>query len=188
MRVYLAGPDVFLEDAQAFGDAKAAVCRRYGLIGCFPLDNALSLDRLSPRQQGQAIFRANVKMMDACQAVIANLTPFRGPSADVGTAWELGYMFSQEKALFAYSNVTADYQDRAPKDDGMVVEAFEMADNLMLHAALLASGQDVLRPERAVADPQRELRVFERCVAAAAAGLLNPGQREDQPRRAAAMR
>ena len=31
-------------------------------------------------------------MMDEADAIIANLTPFRGPSADAGTVYELGYM------------------------------------------------------------------------------------------------
>ena len=30
--------------------------------------------------------------MKEADAIIANLTPFRGPSADTGTVYELGYM------------------------------------------------------------------------------------------------
>ena len=35
--------------------------------------------------------------MDAADAIIANLTPFRGPSADAGTVYELGYMAGRGK-------------------------------------------------------------------------------------------
>ena len=30
--------------------------------------------------------------MQGCDAMIVNLTPFRGPSADVGSAYEMGFM------------------------------------------------------------------------------------------------
>ena len=43
-------------------------------------------------------------MMDAADAIIANLTPFRGPSADAGTVYELGYMAGRGKLCLAYSN------------------------------------------------------------------------------------
>ena len=36
-------------------------------------------------------------MMDAADAIIANLTPFRGPGADAGTVYELGYMAGRGK-------------------------------------------------------------------------------------------
>ena len=38
MRVYLAGPDVFLPDPTARAAALKAVCARHGLIGVSPLD------------------------------------------------------------------------------------------------------------------------------------------------------
>ena len=37
-RVYLAGPEVFLPDGAAVGDAKRALCAAAGLVGVFPLD------------------------------------------------------------------------------------------------------------------------------------------------------
>ncbi|MBE7942197.1 nucleoside 2-deoxyribosyltransferase, partial [Ramlibacter aquaticus] len=39
-RVYLAGPDVFRPDAEAFGRALAQACAALGLQGVFPLDGA----------------------------------------------------------------------------------------------------------------------------------------------------
>ncbi len=38
MRVYLAGPDVFLPDPHARGAALKRICARHGLTGVFPLD------------------------------------------------------------------------------------------------------------------------------------------------------
>ena len=38
-----------------------------------------------------AIFDANIQKIDECSAVIANITPFRDPGMDAGTAFEIGY-------------------------------------------------------------------------------------------------
>jgi acyl-CoA thioesterase-2 len=38
MRIYLAGPEVFLADAAAVADAKRAACARHGCTGIFPTD------------------------------------------------------------------------------------------------------------------------------------------------------
>ena len=39
MKIYLAGPDVFLPDAIEIGRRKADICARHGLTGLYPLDN-----------------------------------------------------------------------------------------------------------------------------------------------------
>ena len=54
-------------------------------------------------------------MMDACDAIIANLTPFRGPGADAGTVYELGYMAGRGKFCLGYSNDPAPYATRAAR-------------------------------------------------------------------------
>ena len=94
MQVYLAGPDVFLPDALEVGRQKTEICRRHGLIGLYPLDNAV--DRAATEASLQ-IFKANETMMDQADAIIANLTPFRGPGADGGTVYELGYMAARSE-------------------------------------------------------------------------------------------
>ena len=43
MKIYLAGPDVFLQDAIETGRRKAEICARHGLNGLYPLDNAVDL-------------------------------------------------------------------------------------------------------------------------------------------------
>ena len=98
MKVYLAGPDVFLPDAVEIGRRKTEICVRHGLTGLYPLDNAVDLVAAGA---SLAIFKGNEAMMDAADAIIANLTPFRGASADAGTVYELGYMAGRGKLLFA---------------------------------------------------------------------------------------
>jgi nucleoside 2-deoxyribosyltransferase len=89
MKIYLAGPDVFLPDAIEIGRRKVQLCAVHGLSGHYPLDNVV--DRTAADVSLQ-IFKGNEAMMDAANAIIANLTPFRGPGADPGTVYELGYM------------------------------------------------------------------------------------------------
>jgi nucleoside 2-deoxyribosyltransferase len=109
MKIYLAGPDVFLPDAVEIGREKVAICAAHGLTGLYPLDN--DIDLAAP-DASRRIFCGNEAMMDAADAIIANLTPFRGASADPGTIYELGYMAGRRKFCLAYSNDGAAYADR----------------------------------------------------------------------------
>src|SRR5258708_9835345 len=142
-RVYLAGPEVFLPEAVDIGRRKVELCTRRGLIGLYPLDNAIDP---TAKDASLRIFRGNEAMMIEADAMIANLTPFRGPSADAGTVYELGYMAGRGKLCFAYSNDPADYAERVARsfavtkaggghlidDDGLTVEDFGLPDNLMM--------------------------------------------------------
>ncbi|MGY3465678.1 nucleoside 2-deoxyribosyltransferase [Bradyrhizobium sp. LM6.11] len=80
MKIYLAGPDVFLPDAVEIGRQKAAICAAHGLTGLCPLDNEIDLAVPDASRQ---IFCGNEAMMDAADAIIANLTPFRGAPAPI---------------------------------------------------------------------------------------------------------
>src|SRR5919205_628536 len=109
MKIYLAGPDVFLSDALAIGQQKRDICERHGVSGLYPLDSAVDL---SSRDASLQIFKGLEAMMDAADAIIANLTPFRGPGADAGTVYELGYMAGRGKLCLAYCNDPTIYADR----------------------------------------------------------------------------
>lgn len=182
--IYLAGPEVFLPDAVAIGAAKKDICARHGLTGLFPLDNVLDLAGLSPPDAGRAIFRANVALMRAADAVIANLTPFRGPGCDPGTAFEVGFMHALGKPVFAYANTALSHADRVAAfyggtlerradgrlvdPEGLEVEDFGLTDNLMLDGAALDSGLFVTGQVDPV-DSLTDLSLFSRCVIKAAA-------------------
>lgn len=173
--VYLAGPEVFLPEGAAIGEAKKRICRDHGLVGCFPLDiddDLGDLGHLSGPEQAGRIFDGLVALLERCDAVIANLTPFRGPSADVGTVWELGWAHGRGLPVFAYTNHPAHYGERVTAD-GLRVEAFDLADNLMLEGSVRASGFPVER-HHTVLDPVGALELlssFETCVRHAAATL-----------------
>ncbi|SRR6266702_1478640 len=175
MKIYLAGPDVFLPDAVEIGRRKADICARHGLTGLYPLDNIVDLASSSASLD---IFKGNEAMMDAADAIIANLTPFRGASADAGTVYELGYMAGRGKLLFAYSNDPAAYAERVARTlnvtksssgqlidrDGLIVENFDLPDNLMMIHALDLHGAALVTPREMPADIWHDLTSFEACV------------------------
>jgi len=165
--VYLAGPEVFLPDAVAQGERKKAICRGRGLDGRYPLDVAALPQGLEPRAQAENLFAAMIRLMNECDAGIANLTPFRGPSMDVGTAFELGYLHGTGKPVFGYSNDPRDYARRVVPD-GLLIEEFGLCDNLMIEGPIAA----VVRAVRSPADVLGSLDAFELCVRRAASELL----------------
>ena len=183
MNVYLAGPDVFLPDALEVGRQKTEICRRHGLTGLYPLDNVV--DRAAT-EASLRIFKVNEAMMDRADAIIANLTPFRGPGADAGTVYELGYMAARGKFCLGYSNDLAVYADRVrrfttvtardgrPTDaDGLTVEDFGRNDNLMMIHAPDLYGAPLVLPRERPADVWHDLTAFELCVAMAATRLAS---------------
>src|SRR4051812_24385830 len=187
-RIYLAGPDVFLVNARDIGNHKKAICARYGLVGVFPLDEEDTCDPSLPLpEQGLAISHAMERAMRRCDAMIVNLTPFRGPSADVGSAYEMGFMRALGRPIFAYSHDDRPFLDRVAAGcagavrlrptgeqedpDGMAIEAFTLHDNLMLAGGLIASGGCLLVEAAPDVDRYTSLATFERCVARAASDL-----------------
>ncbi len=131
-RIYLAGPDVFYPDAIDRANKLKALCARHGLIGVFPLDANLDLQGLLPLERGTKIYWANRTLIDTCDAVLANMAPFRGPSMDVGTAYEMGVAAGQEKPVVGYTSSMSLYESRVVPD-GLLIEKFDMVDNLMAH-------------------------------------------------------
>jgi nucleoside 2-deoxyribosyltransferase len=172
MKVYLAGPDVFLPDAAAVGRLKREICSKHGLTGLFPLDNEVPPNSKSPSFD---IFTANTALMEEAEAVIANLTPFRGPSADVGTVYELGFMAGNKKLCAGYSNIATVYREKVVADgwatggdtidvNGLLIENFGLTDNLMIVHALDVFGIPLVLPKQPVDDPSHDLAAFEACV------------------------
>lgn len=148
--LYLAGPEVFLPDAPAVGREKCRRAQAQGLAGLFPLEAEPLPGDGSGRARAQGIFRGNWALMQQADGCIANLTPFRGPGADPGTAFEVGAMMAWGKPVVAYSLDARDYplrvQGRNLRDSqGLAVEDFGLADNLMLEAAIEQAGGQLIR-------------------------------------------
>jgi nucleoside 2-deoxyribosyltransferase len=88
-KLYLAGPEVFLPKALAIAAKKKDLCRLHGFEGLFPLDHEIALSEKGETLD-RLLYAANIAMIRGADAAIFNLTPFRGPSADAGTIFELG--------------------------------------------------------------------------------------------------
>jgi nucleoside 2-deoxyribosyltransferase len=178
MKLYLAGPEVFLPDAVSIGKVKRDLCRRYGFTGLFPLDNEVKAS--VGEAVSRTIFDGNIAMLSEADAVLANLTPYRGVSADAGTVFELGYAYGVGKKVFGYSNVRTPFVERVRRfaggeitrgpdgrlyaGDGLGVEDFDRFDNLMIAEALLACGANVVIPETEPGDVWRDTRAFEQSL------------------------
>ncbi len=147
-RAYLAGPDVFRKDAWEHGLHLKALCRDAGIEGVFPLDSHLVREAAeSPWEFAGRIRAANLAMLRSCQLVLANITPFRGPNADDGTAYEMGYAAALGLPVYPYTTDRRPLLDRtrgwdifvyqAPggehrDSNGMLVEDLNLPVNLML--------------------------------------------------------
>ncbi|MEP9378972.1 nucleoside 2-deoxyribosyltransferase [Aquabacter sp. CN5-332] len=175
MKIYLAGPEVFLDDATEISRRKVEACARHGFHGLSPMDGGVDVN--AP-EASRLIFEKNVEMMRASDAIIANLTPFRGVSADPGTVFELGFCFALGKAVMGYSghpeNLVArtrralghDAAHSGVLSDGLHVEDFDLPDNLMMAEAINAAGWSMILPDAPVADPWRDLTLFEAALKA----------------------
>jgi nucleoside 2-deoxyribosyltransferase len=177
LTAYLAGPDVFLPNPRAHAARKIEICARHGIAGRTPLNEDLErTPEMSDAAFAMAIFRKDVAMMEGCDIIIANLTPFRGASADAGTLIEVGWFLGRGRRVFGYSNSATPFTERsralvAAMPDpfpGIVVEGFGLPDNLMIPGAVLSGGGIAM----AIPPDGRDrafdaLDVFENCVAAA---------------------
>jgi len=197
MRIYLAGPEVFMADRGAsVGAEKRAICAAHGLTGVLPVEEG------EPEGGGRdpgwfGLYRGNEALMRGCDALIANLTPFRGPSADAGTVFELGFMRGLGRPVFGYANAAARFGSRTlaalgptakrrpdgcwEDAEGMAVEGFDLHDNLMLEGGIRASGGLFVAEAVPAERRWRDLSAFARCVAAAAAMLRTAAPAAGQP-------
>ena len=139
--IYLAGPGVFRPDARAYGEQLKSLARDHDLLGLFPLDNEIP-HHGTKHQIAAAIFKANVAQIDRCHAVVADISPFRGPNMDPGTAWELGYAHAAKKPIFAWSSddrllhartlALCEIDHEGRDRQGFTIEDFDLAENLMI--------------------------------------------------------
>jgi len=159
---YLAGPDVFTRDPGAIADQLRQICDEVGLEGSFPLDAVIQ------NPTGQSIYEANEQLIRGADGILAKLTPFRGPSADAGTIWEVGFARGLGKPVVGYTEAAGIFSERTvywlgrigsglvtrpdgglEDSDEMEVERFGLVDNLMIPGGIAASGGTVVLPQDA---------------------------------------
>lgn len=151
--VYLAGPEVFLVNARQILQAKKAICQQQGWVGLAPVDNEDLDPSLTEQALANAIYQGNLDQMNRADAIIANITPFRGPHMDPGTAFEVGFFAAQHKPIVVYTQDPHELADRVMAWSGQpvdgedhrgqllrdrnqhLVENFGFRENLMIEAA-----------------------------------------------------
>lgn len=183
-KLYIAGPEVFFRNGEELMQRKGELALDYGFAPSVMAETELDPTGLAPFEFGCRISAANERMMRESDVVIANLTPFRGIAADVGTAFEAGFMRALGKPVFGYTNVVRGYFERLTEDyyagrcerqpdgyvrgpDGMMVENHMMVDNLMIDGAIEVSGGLLIRrdvPADAIYD---DLSAYIDCLASA---------------------
>lgn len=155
-RVYLAGPDFCHPQAEVLIQNKKLICEKYGLEGVSAGDGELVYDSADRPAAGIANHAAVIGLLKTCDVLIANMNPFRGPSMDVGAAFEMGFMAALERPVVAYSSDQQHYAARVAHlhevieqplqeingrlctPDGLAVENFNLVDNFMVAGAALA--------------------------------------------------
>jgi nucleoside 2-deoxyribosyltransferase len=137
--------------------------------------------------------------MRRAEICLANITPFRGVSADPGTVYEIGFMIALGKAVFAYTNHPDDYglrvrsiwyagheideaSGRPRGPDGIAIENHGMADNLMIDGGIEATEGKVFRATALPADPARDLAVYFKALETIADMRATDGRRLDMDR------
>ena len=133
IRIYLAGPNVFRAKNDTYFDDIKMALRDLGdkfdvnVTGVSPQINS---------KYPNKIFDGCIALLDTCDGVLADVRPFRGVSADVGTSWEMGYAYAKGIPIVSYNIPTDDYKYRlgplTAQDIFPEVEDFGLPDNLML--------------------------------------------------------
>ncbi len=152
LKIYLAGPDVFETDAIAQGKQLKILCQKYGFEGLFPLDNEIA-GGATLYETAKTIREANIKLIETCDIVMANLNPFRGLEPDSGTVYEVGYAAALGKKVYAYASDLRPMVERVREkqmlsedaelcQEGKIIEDFGLSHNLMMLDLVVASSAE----------------------------------------------
>jgi len=119
VKLYLAGPEVFLPNGAEYAEYQRLLCRQYGFLGLHPMDNNIE-DMDSTYATAVKIYRGDVRQVRECDIVVANCNSFRGLLIDDGTSYELGFCNGLGKPSYGYIRDSRTYNQRVI-DMGMFV-------------------------------------------------------------------
>lgn len=119
--VYLAGPERWTANARELGERQRQICEAAGVEPLFWADWE-TLARDGSEVEARQIYASALAMIRKSDAVVANLTPWRGPSAHPGVAFEVGFASALKKPVFAFINLAdeddAEYRGRVERLQG----------------------------------------------------------------------
>lgn len=149
--VYLSGPERWAPGAATLALRQHQLCAEAGIEALFP-EAAQMVEQDGSEVQARELYAAALASLRRADAVIVNLTPWRGPSAHPTAAFEAGFASALGKPVFAYMNVgdeaDAEYvgrveamvgaeigEDGVVRDpDGALIEDFGLPETVMLWA------------------------------------------------------
>jgi nucleoside 2-deoxyribosyltransferase len=109
-KVYLAGPEVFFYDAPVIFEKAQKFALSIGLTPLSPFDAEPSSHIKNDKESALKIYLGNIGLIDAADAVVANLNSFRGVEPDSGTVFEVGYAIAKGKRVIAFIDEGGDYK------------------------------------------------------------------------------
>ena len=160
-KIYLAGFDVFYEDAKEVLESKKLLCEKYGFIGLAPLDNELDFS-LEKEEIRKLIYEANIGLMKKADILCVNLNEFRHGEPDSGTVFEIGYGVALGKDVYVYLDSKETMLEKTKNNDkkstcrndiwydgrGLMIEDFDAPFNLMISESckiIYGNLEDVLK-------------------------------------------
>lgn len=115
LRLYLAGPEVFLPNGLENAKKQRELCEKYGFIPMHPMDNNVDLGDLD-MNTAMRIYRADIDQIRKSDVLVANCNGFRGVCMDDGTAYELGFGNALGKPSYGYIRELTSLVERTIRD------------------------------------------------------------------------
>lgn len=157
-KVYIAGPDIFRVAWPDMARTIMIACETWGFEALLPISANQSLDRPGvsgitvpgKTQDAVSVFRSCMDMIRSCDAMVANITPFRGDEPDSGTVFEIATAYALGKPVVAYTLDTRLTHERHAHNGsittngalmcrlGFLVEQFGLSCNVMVAQACSA--------------------------------------------------
>ena len=155
LKIYIAGPDIFRPTWPDTARKIVNACTSWGFEALLPISADQSLDRpevpgitmSGKAQDANAAFASCLDMIRSCDAVVANITPFRGDEPDSGTVFEIATANALGKPVVGYSLDTRLTHERHAHNgsrtahgawvckSGYLVEQFGLPCNVMVAQA-----------------------------------------------------
>lgn len=146
VKIYFAGPNVFHPLVKEMEKKVEQLAEELQFTALIPGDSGIDWSNPNKKELAQQIFDINVEHLNNCDAVIANVTPFRGACVDDGTAWEIGYAFARKIPIVTYgtgpkttgeiieavSGIDPAFEEPRRDSNGFLIEEFGLQNNLMI--------------------------------------------------------
>lgn len=106
LKIYVAGYECFLPNSTELALNAKNLCEKYGFEALSPiLENGNKEERdisLTKEETAKYIFKKNIRLIDRCDIIVANLNNFRGWEPDSGTCFEIGCGYAKGKKLYGF--------------------------------------------------------------------------------------